>query len=435
MSRPYSYALTPSSADTPAEGWARARALLAQLTAPGVPPGPPQRLTQGGGGADGAQGTRGPSQGGLTPVPAAQPPLDSNRSQLLSPGIETRRRELLVNHRNRWLERAESLSDLVAWYQAELDRVERLAAAAELAGAYRTEREVEVGVGELVADLVDARGKLRYARARVRSLTEDLGPRSAVCGQNRRWIRCGCEDGSVRPVPDECRQRAVCGVCRKRWALRMRRRLLDAGARWLERQGRAARTRMITLTIQHSGDLARDRAELVRGWTALRKRFHRWWGYAVPFCMVWETTPGLDGLGHEHAHVIVLGGPAWWPYAGIQRIWRHACPRSSHLDIRVASRRKDQAKAAASYLCKYATKGADLDGELWSDELVAQVIAAHYNQRWISTSHRFWSPPEPICKHCGEHCRRAKPPDGWTAGIDRAEGMPAGRTAARAAPS
>lgn len=435
MSRPYSEPLTPSSAATPAEGWARARALLAQLTAPGVPPGPPQRLTQGGGGADGAQGTRGPSQEGLTPVPAAQPPLDSNRSQLLSQGIETRRRELLANHRNRWEERAELLGELVTWYQDELDARERLGAAAECVGAYKTEASALAGCGELVADLVDARGKLRYARARVRSLSEDLGPRQAVCGKNQRWIRCGCEDGSVRPVPDECRQRAVCAVCRKRWALRMRRRLLDAAARWLAQQGRGARTRMITLTVRHSGDLARDRAELVRGWQALRKRFHAWWGYAVPFCMVWETTPGRDGLGHEHAHIIVIGGPSWWPYAGIQRIWRNACPRSELLDIKVASRSKDQAKAAAGYLCKYATKGAELEGALWSDELVAQVIAAHYNQRWISTSHRFWSPPEPICKHCGEHCRRAKPPDGWTAGIDRAEGMPVGRSRPNGAPS
>lgn len=416
-------------------GWKAARELLARLTGPGggVSPRPPSAPGEGGiAGGPEVQGR--PSHGGLTAVPAAPPPLDLTRLQLLSPQIEDRRRELLASHRDRWEKRAAQLAELLAWYQAERDARERGVAQLDAAGWHAA--AIRAGwaaqLAELVADTEDCRRKLKYAEARAKALREDIGPRRALCERTDRWIRCGCEAGAARPVPVGCRQRCICGPCRARWAARMRRRLLEAAPKFLAARG--ARTRMITLTVQHSGDLARDRRDLVKGWEALRKQLHKWWGYAVPFCLVWETKPGTDGLGHEHAHVVVLGGPAWWPYAAIQRVWKRACPRSSHLDIAIASRAKDQAKAAASYLCKYATKGADLDGEGWTDELVAQVIAAHYNQRWITTSHRFWAPIEPICKHCGEHCRVAVPPNGWERAIDSREGMLVRRTGGERGP-
>jgi hypothetical protein len=363
------------------------------------------------------------------------------RLQLLSPQIEERRRDLLSSHRERWEKRAEQLLELCDWYQDELGKLDHRQAELLAADQYDQAARVVMGPGagfgwsrsELVVDLAGAGRRLKYARARVRSLRDDLGPRRAACGARDRWIRCKCEGGAARPVPVGCRQRCICSDCRIRWAGRMRRRLLEVAPKYLD-PGKGARTRMLTLTIEHSGDLARDRAELVKGWEQLRKQLHKWWGYAVPFCMVWETTPGEDGLGHEHAHVVVLGGPSWWPYAAIQRVWRRACPRSKVLDIRVASRKKDQGKAAASYICKYATKGADLDGAGWSDELVAQVIAAHYNQRWVTTSHRFWLPEEPICKHCGEHCKAVPPPDEWTARVDSREGMLVGRMRGERAP-
>lgn len=417
------------------EAWRRARALLASLTAPGrgVSPRPPSAPVEGGI-AGGPEVQAGRSHGPLTRVPPEASPLDLTRLQLLSPQIEERRRELLASHRERWQNRASELGELLAWYQGERDARERGIAQLEAAGMHAA--AIRAGwaaqLAELVADMEHCRRLYKYARARERSLTEDLGPRRALCGKAERWIRCTCEGGAPRPVPVGCRQRCICAPCRARWAGRMRRRLLEVAPTYLAAPG--SRTRMITLTVQHSGDLARDRREIVKGWEALRKQLHKWWGYAVPFCMMWETKPGTDGLGHEHAHIVVLGGPAWWPYAAIQRVWKRACPRSSHLDIAIASRKQDQAKAAASYICKYATKGADLDGEGWSDELVAQVIAAHYNQRWVTTSHRFWLPEEPICKHCGEHCRIAKPPNGWRRTIDVSEGMVYGRIGGERAP-
>lgn len=189
------------------------------------------------------------------------------------------------------------------------------------------------------------------------------------------------------------------------------------GYRW------RVRVRMITMAIAHSGDIARDRAELVAGWEALRKQLHKWFGKALPFALLWETTPGRDGLGHEHAHVIVIGGPEWWPYGKIQKTWHTACPRSAkgpgiQIDLAGTKRRdRDPTKSAANYLTKYATKGAELGGEGWSDELVAQVLAAHYNKRMITTSHGFWVAPPPICPTCHEHVHRAAVPHGWASAL------------------
>jgi len=340
------------------------------------------------------------------------------------------RRDLLSWHRNRWEKRAAQLAELVTWYQGVLDAIEREAAALDAAEMYASaQRTRAAGAGpgasvpELRDDLGAAGRKLKYARARARSLTEDLGPRASACQKNQRWIRCACEDGAARPVDVDCRQRTICEGCRKRWAGKMRRRILDAAPRWIEKMSRGryrARVRMITLTVAHSGDLARDREDLVKGWEGLRKQLHKWFGEALPFCMVWETTQGTDGLGHEHAHVIVVGGPGWWNYSAIQRTWRNVCRRSSHLDIQTA--KGDQAKSASRYLSKYATKGVSI-GSSWPDRLIAQWIACHYGKRWISTSLGFWAPPEPICRHCGERCRRAKPPGTWAATIDSREGM------------
>lgn len=441
MSRPYRNALTPSS--TPggdAEGWARARQLLAQLTSPSEAlgsPRPPAAADPGVSGADRAGRTQAPSQPGLTGSPPEAVPLVLTRYQLLSPQIEDLRRDLLAWHRNRWETRESKLAELLAWYTAELDSLDRRVAELEAAELYAESIRAGLSRPELQADTDGCRRKLKYARARVRSLREDLGPRAMNCQREDRWIRCSCEGGAARPVPVDCRQRTVCEGCRKRWAIRMKKRILEAAPRWIEKMSRGrrrARVRMITLTVGHSGDLARDRADLVRGWEGLRKQLHKWFGEALPFCMVWETTPGTGGEGHVHAHVIIIGGPGWWSYAAIQRTWRNVCPRSSHLDIATAKASKDPRKAAGAYLFKYATKGADLCSTSWSESLIAQTIAAHYGKRWITTSARFWVAPEPICKHCGERCQRAPKPNGWVMAVDSAEGMLVRRTGGERAP-
>jgi len=339
----------------------------------------------------------------------------------LSPAIETRRRDLLASTRERWETRAWYVEGEVARYQSEADELAAAAAAAEAGEMYHLAYQLAGPLASARAGWKAAVSKRKYALARVRSLSTNLGPKLAKCGTDTRWLRCGCADGLPRPIDRMCGQRAACAECRRRWAARMRKRLLAVLPGWIDRardmRGRGGRVRLITITVEHSGDLARDRAELVEGWIGLRKQLGKWFGAPLPYALVWETTPGRDGKGHEHAHIIAIGGPPRWNYSAIQRTWRRVCPRSSHLDIQLAGAARpgrtacDPVKAAAYYLGKYATKGAEIGGIGWSDELVAQVLAAHYGKRGVSTSHGFWHPLDPICESCGCWIHRAEKPD------------------------
>ena len=401
--------------------------------APWGSPAPP--LGRPGGQAEGGGGSQaGASRIGLTAAgelydvvtgelrsgAAAPPPplrVDLASYEHLSPAIERRRRALLLPHRNHWKNRRDELAAELAAYRTQAEELTALAAAAEAAELWRELAERRRQLAELAAELTACESRYAYAKARFRSLTSNLSPRLADCRRPQRWIRCACDERKARPVDRLCGQRAACAECRKRWAWRQRRRMLNAAPVHLEaarkRWGRA-RARLITLSLEHSGDVARDRSELMRGWEQLRKQMHRWFGAALPFALLWEQTPGTDGLGHVHAHVVVIGGPSFWNYGAFQRTWRRACPRSSHLDIQVAGKgRRDPAKACAEYVCKYATKGAVIGGEGWSDELVAQTIAASYGKRWVTTSERFWVPLIPTCPCCGETVYRAAAPAGW----------------------
>lgn len=267
---------------------------------------------------------------------------------------------------------------------------------------------------ELERAAAAARRRAKYARARVESLSRHVGPRAARCGQQERWIRCGCAGGAAQPIPARCNVRGVCVECDRRRGRRMRRRMVAAVTHH-QRAARAARrsatVRLLTLTVAHSGDLARDRAELVKGWQQLRKQLHRWWGRVPPFALVWETTAGADGRGHEHAHVLVIGGPGWWPYAAMRRVWMTACPRSKSLQIDAV---RGGAAGAARYVSKYVTKGID-HAAGWSDELTAQWLAAHYGARMVATSRGFWTfhVERRPCASCGECYRVAERPSTW----------------------
>jgi hypothetical protein len=218
-------------------------------------------------------------------------------------------------------------------------------------------------------------------------------------------------------------------------ARRLKRRLFRAVAFHVEQaraSRRSSRVRLLTLTVAHSGDLRRDRDDLIRGWRALRKAFHRWWGYQPPFALVWEATPGRDGLGHVHAHVLVIGGPRWWPYAALQRVWRTAVPRSTGLHVRPGT---SNPKAAAHYLGKYLSKGIDSADDRWTDESTAQLLAATYQARMVATSRRFWVVSELCaCRTCGERLR-AFAATTWAFAVVRATGRePAPNAAPRAGP-
>lgn len=412
------------------DAWRSARELAAAVARQARQAAPGSPLAPGGcsgGPPQGAAG-QGPrsgavealSHGGLTPVkpfapppPPGPPPLDLTHLQLLSHAIEHRRRDRLASIRDLWEKRLDERRRGAAWYRFRADEIERELTSHQLAG---TAPPPGLAVEGAIAAAAAARlARLAtYAGRRVAALAGDLGPRLAECGQGERWIRCECDGGAPRGVTRRCGQRAICRDCARRFALRCRRRALAAipghQRDHRDQRNRPGRVRMITLTVRHSGDVATDRARLIAGWEGLRKQLHRWFGRALPFVLLVEVTPGAQHDGHVHAHVVVIGGPAFWPYAAIQRTWRAVCPHSTHLDIQLAR----SVAGAAGYVTKYATKSAAVVGSGWSDELTADVIAMQYGKRAVTASRGFWRPPEPICACCGTWITIAKPPDELT---------------------
>jgi len=154
---------------------------------------------------------------------------------------------------------------------------------------------------------------------------------------------------------------------------------------------------LLTLTIEHSGDIERDRADLAAGWRRFYLALRRRYG-VCPYVGVWEVTPGEDGQGHIHAHVAVVW--PWRDWSLCHRLWRAACPRSTRISF-VARRRDGLAstpKSVANYLGKYLAKGMEAEG--FTPELRANVVAGTYNTRWVFSSRRFWQPFVPRCQAC-----------------------------------
>lgn len=365
------------------------------------------------------------SGSGTSDVPAPPAPLDLTPSRLLSRAVENRRRQLLAKARDRWEIRASELRAECARYRALVDTQERTYANHEVVPL--TSWAVEVAeLRRLSRLLAGAVRKLRCAEARVRSLTSDIEPRVLSCGNRDRWVACACGDGAPRPVAHECRQIAVCPTCRRSKSRRLRKRLLRSLGHHLgahasgDGKRRRPRMRLLTFTTPHTGSLDADRSSIVTAWEQLRKQLHRWFKRALPFVLVWETTPGTDGKGHEHCHVIMIGGPPRWNYAAIARVWRSALGRATGRapaevmapDIQIVRTEN----GAAHYVTKYVTKGVDFNDQRWSDELIAQYMAAHYNKRSVTVSLGFWQQDTKECGVCGALCRAARAPLDMTPG-------------------
>lgn len=202
-----------------------------------------------------------------------------------------------------------------------------------------------------------------------------------------------------------CGQHLVCEVCNRKRTRKQRARIL-AGLTAAVERARARRRHsrsttihphLLTFTLRHSGDIAADRAALARGWRRFYKAYHRRFRN-FEYVATYEVTPGRDGLGHVHVHMVAM-----WPYRDwglLSKLWRQSCPESSHLSIS----RAESVGRAAHYLAKYVSKG--VHTAEFSPELRARVLAGTYGTRWFMTSVRFWVPFEPCCPQCEQRVRR-----------------------------
>lgn len=128
---------------------------------------------------------------------------------------------------------------------------------------------------------------------------------------------------------------------------------------------------------------------------------HKWIGRHA-YAGVYEVTPGTDGRGHVHAHVLLVW-PRWLDYGRVRSLWLAASRGSStRIDIRGID---CDARRATAYVCKYMSKGS----EALAPDLAGRVIAAFYGRRAITASRRFWL-PTCGCRTCGERVRRDPDP-------------------------
>lgn len=247
------------------------------------------------------------------------------------------------------------------------------------------------------ADGVTADQRL-YAARRAKSLGTELEPRVAECGSVSVPARCLCP--GTRWLPRTCRQHVLCEVCCQRRARRYGRRIREGlesairercqrlgahgAARW--------RTVLLTLSVRHTGDIEADHRALMDGWRGLYKAMHRrGWG-KFPYVGTIEVTPGRDGLGHVHAHIVAVW--PWRDWSAVARMWRAACPQSTRINIRQAY----NTRGAAKYVSKYVSKGVYVDE--FTPYLRANVAAGMYQARWVFSSVRFWVPFVPCCQAC-----------------------------------
>lgn len=171
----------------------------------------------------------------------------------------------------------------------------------------------------------------------------------------------------------------------------------------------------MTLTVPHSGSIVVDRKRLGDGWRALYKHAHAsgWWS---TYAATYEATPGTDGLGHVHLHVVLVS--RWVPYGKLHEAWRAATPWlgdgprvldiSASIDDGNGRRRAVGDADAASYVSKYVTKG--IHPSEFTGQKAGELLVAFRGRRKVTTSAHFWRPVS-RCDTCASRFElRERPP-------------------------
>lgn len=264
---------------------------------------------------------------------------------------------------------------------------------------------------------------------------EERGYRLHHCGERSIETVCrGC--GSVhedQEIQIGCGHGLLCHDCRKRRIAKLRRRLNVAAEAATERAAEHGyKARFLTLTLPHSGDVARDIEAIPKAWARLLREIQRRHG-RLEFVRVLEWTPGTQGDGHPHAHVLIYG-----PYLSrewLSHWWGHAL---AMLDYEVPTRTKAEVldhlqgkrreyaelelpeqcynlqvdvrlcdpKTINVELAKYLVKDL-LDGdENGNTRVDAALFAEAYlgllGRRCIQTSRGYWVIETYLCPHCEE---------------------------------
>lgn len=218
--------------------------------------------------------------------------------------------------------------------------------------------------------------------------------RRRECGRETYEGICG-HCGLFHTWPKSCGAHQVCASCATARTKKLARRLIPAirlqHARAMTKfyaRGRRPGTMpvltMMTLTLRSTTleDLAERRALLSAAWN----RFRTWWqstkGERLSYAWTAECTEGSAGQGNAHIHVVTMLPFA--DYRVLQAAWERAAQgQGAHADFR---RARTDAKRAAFYIAKYASKGAKFE----SVQVAAAWVRAQHGRRGVSTSRDFW---------------------------------------------
>lgn len=267
----------------------------------------------------------------------------------------------------------------------------------------------ESGRGAPVVDAWTPRRGAWYAAARARTMAVGRSELVQSCGTRSMQLRCTC--GPSRKKIG-CGQILICDECRRPYYRRIRRRALsavtarlaDATTVWAadgRRRGHRPQIVMLTLTVpRHRHGVALTLAQradiLITGWRRLRQWLHGKIG-KFHYVALPEITAGSDGAGHLHYHVLAVW--PFWDWTDAQGEWRRATgladANAPHMRV------VRNVRTAAHYVAKYATKGANVDDESMTPELLADFVATFYGRRKVCPSVGWWVPQAPpVCPCC-----------------------------------
>lgn len=269
----------------------------------------------------------------------------------------------------------------------------------------------------------------KWHTRRAASVRRDRHKVVTNCGTKWARLHCGCS-AHLRPIP--CGQREMCTTCGEHWRRKLLGKLLRA-TRTLEnmtfkarrgfRRKRVGRWAMLSLSVSSvvydgAGNVVRDRSiaeqrEIIvtKAWPRFRTWIQKKTGRSWPYAWVPEVTDGETGYGrHPHLHCIIM-----LPFIPIEEMadeWVRATDGAAGVQgFDMAKPRKGNpvdhsdnsqtqlasAKSAASYICKYATKGLEC-----SADTAAEYSKAMFGKRRVSTSQGFWVKDKPLeCPCCG----------------------------------
>lgn len=239
-------------------------------------------------------------------------------------------------------------------------------------------------------------GQRTYAAQRYRSCGTEHSQRVESCGLGTIWfIKCGCSAGQVE---SRCNVKASCEKCATRIRAGYARKMelgLEAALEELResKRGRGrALIRMITLTVRHSGDVATDRASIVRAWRLWRRWLADELGYSPEYAGAWEMTAGKDGLGHIHLHICLV--TTNFDYRVAREVWQCAIGDSdAQWDVSVSSNPRKSCQYVAKYIGKTAYN--------LPVELEAAWIGAQYGKRTVTASRGLLK--KRPCEKCRQH--------------------------------